>query len=171
MLKSYMKRLEEAGHNPNDIQPSDDHTHMYDEQVEQSIVIRMKDHTEYLGMFEYKKDNEQKIFKALVYGKFSKEFSVAHFPEFLNFYFSDLKPKLALQMLPGLPAYILFMMVRYTDHINNDAFVRSLIQGAISTIKKSIKKRGANDIEMNVMWLSNLLRFVYKNCLIFENVN
>ena len=74
---------------------------------------------------------------------------------------SDLKPKLALQMLPGLPAYILFMMVRYTDHINNDAFVRSLIQGAISTIKKSIKKRGANDIEMNVMWLSNLLRFVY----------
>ena len=72
MLKSYMKRLEEAGHNPNDIQPSDDHTHMYDEQVEQSIVIRMKDHTEYLGMFEYKKDNEQKIFKALVYGKFLK---------------------------------------------------------------------------------------------------
>ena len=94
---------------------------------------------------------------------------MAHFHGFLNFYFSDLKPKLALQMLPGLPAYILFMMVRYTDHINNDAFVRSLIQGAISTIKKSIKKRGANDIEMNVMWLSNLLRFVYKNCLFFEN--
>ena len=68
MLKSYMKRLEEAGHNPSDIQPCDDHSHMYDEQVEQSIVIRMKDHTEYLGMFEYKKDNEQKIFKALVYG-------------------------------------------------------------------------------------------------------
>ena len=85
MLKSYMKRLEEAGHNPNDIQPSDDHTHMYDEQVEQSIVIRMKDHTEYLGMFEYKKDNEQKIFKALVYGKFFKEFSVAHFCDFLFF--------------------------------------------------------------------------------------
>ena len=63
-------------------------------------------------------------------------------------------------MLPGLPAYILFMMVRYTDHINNDAWVRSLIQGAIATIKKSVKKRGANDIEMNVMWLSNLLRFL-----------
>ena len=63
-------------------------------------------------------------------------------------------------MLPGLPAYILFMMVRYTDHINNDGWVRSLIQGAIGTIKKSIKKRGANDIEMNVMWLSNLLRFL-----------
>ena len=163
MLKSYMKRLEEAGHNPNDIQPSDDHTHMYDEQVEQSIVIRMKDHTEYLGMFEYKKDNEQKIFKALVYGKFLKCL-VLHIS--MTFYFSDLKPKLALQMLPGLPAYILFMMVRYTDHINNDAFVRSLIQGAISTIKKSIKKRGANDIEMNVMWLSNLLRFVYNFNLI-----
>jgi hypothetical protein len=27
-------------------------------------------------------------------------------------------------MLPGLPAYILFMMIRYTDHINNDDAVR-----------------------------------------------
>ena len=69
MLKSYMKRLEEAGENPNEIHPVEDHGNMYDEQVEQSIVIRMKDHTEYLGMFEYKKDNEQRIFKALVYGK------------------------------------------------------------------------------------------------------
>ena len=64
-----MKRLEEAGENPNEIHPVEDHGNMYDEQVEQSIVIRMKDHTEYLGMFEYKKDNEQRIFKALVYGK------------------------------------------------------------------------------------------------------
>jgi myosin-5 len=51
-------------------------------------------------------------------------------------------------MLPGLPAYILFMMVRYTDHINNDTYVRSLIQGAINTIKKAVKKKGANDLDV-----------------------
>ena len=70
MLKTYMKRIEEAGGNPNDIPTNESDLGMYDGQVEQSIVIRMKDHTEYLGMFEYKKDNEQRIFKALVYGKF-----------------------------------------------------------------------------------------------------
>ena len=69
MLKTYMKRIEEAGGNPNDIPTNESDLGMYDGQVEQSIVIRMKDHTEYLGMFEYKKDNEQRIFKALVYGK------------------------------------------------------------------------------------------------------
>lgn len=33
---------------------------------------------------------------------------------------------MAAQMLPGLPAYIFFMMIRYTDHINNDDFVRQV---------------------------------------------
>ncbi len=65
MLKTYMKRLEESGENPNDMDQGNDN---YD-QVEQSIVIRMKDHAEYLGMFEYKKEMETKIFKALIYGK------------------------------------------------------------------------------------------------------
>ena len=66
-------------------------------------------------------------------------------------YFSDLKPKIALQMLPSLPAYLLFMMVRYTDHLNNDVMVRSLIQGAIATIKRAVKKKGANDIDVSVV--------------------
>ena len=51
-------------------------------------------------------------------------------------------------MLPGLPAYILFMMIRYTDYINNDESVRSLIQGAISLVKKVVKKKGMNDLEV-----------------------
>jgi len=136
MLKTYMKRLEESGENPREMDSANDSNY---EQVEQSIVIRMKDHDDFLGMLEYKKELEQKIFKALIY---------------------DLKPKMALQMLPSLPAYLLFMMVRYTDHLNNDVMVRSLIQGAIATIKRAVKKKGANDIDMKVMWLSNLLRFL-----------
>jgi len=136
MLKTYMKRLEDSGENPRDLDSVNETNY---EQVEQSIVIRMKDHDDFLGMLEYKKESEAKIFKALIY---------------------DLKPKMALQMLPSLPAYLLFMMVRYTDHLNNDVMVRSLIQGAIATIKRAVKKKGANDIDMKAMWLSNLLRFL-----------
>ena len=66
MLKTYMKRLEESGENPREMDSVNDSNY---EQVEQSIVIRMKDHDDYLGMFEYKKESEQKIFKALIYGK------------------------------------------------------------------------------------------------------
>jgi hypothetical protein len=31
-------------------------------------------------------------------------------------------------MLPGLPAYCLFMLIRYLDNINDDKNVRGLIQ-------------------------------------------
>jgi len=55
---------------------------------------------------------------------------------------------------PGLPAYVLFMMIRYTDHINNDDAVRSLIQGAISMIKKVVKKKGMNDLEVQLLFQS-----------------
>ena len=66
MLKTYMKRLEESGENPREMDSANDSNY---EQVEQSIVIRMKDHDDFLGMLEYKKELEQKIFKALIYGK------------------------------------------------------------------------------------------------------
>ena len=63
--------------------------------------------------------------------------------------FADLKPKVALQMLPGLPSYIMFMMIRYTDYISNEKYVRSLIQSAIFYVKKVIKKKGMNDLEVS----------------------
>ena len=62
-----MKRLEDSGENPREMESMVHENN--NEQVEQSIVIRMKDHDDYLGMFEYKKEAEQKIFKALIYGK------------------------------------------------------------------------------------------------------
>ena len=64
-------------------------------------------------------------------------------------------------MLPGLPAYVLFMMIRYTDYINDDVLVRSLIQGWISNVKKVVKKKGVNDIEVKTLWLSNMLRILH----------
>ena len=53
--------------------------------------------------------------------------------------FSDLKPKVAAGLLPGLPAYILFMCVRHTDYVNDDEKVRSLLTSTINGVKKVVK--------------------------------
>ena len=52
---------------------------------------------------------------------------------------TDLKPRLAAQQLPGLPAYILFMSIRHTDYLNDDEKVRSLLTSTINSIKKVVK--------------------------------
>ena len=52
---------------------------------------------------------------------------------------ADLKPKTAAGLIPGLPAYILFMCVRHTDYINDDDKVKSLLTSTINGIKKVVK--------------------------------
>ena len=101
MLKAYMKKMSDT----NIPIPDIDFSSPLEGAVEQGVVqselmpvIRKKD-SDYLGILEYRKEQEEQILKALIY---------------------DLKPKVALQMLPGLPAYILFMMIRYTDYVNNE---------------------------------------------------
>lgn len=71
--------------------------------------------------------------------------------------FADLKPRTAVTLLPGLPAYIVFMCIRYTDHINDEDKVRSLLSAFTNTVKKVIRKR-KEDFETIVLWLSNTLR-------------
>jgi len=104
------------------------------------LPVILKKEAEYLGMLEYSKDQEEKLLKSII---------------------TDLKPRVASQMLPGMPAYIVFMLIRHLDHINDDKNVRSLIQGGISHIKKTIKKRGQTDIELKTLWLSNTLRLLH----------
>jgi len=49
---------------------------------------------------------------------------------------------MVLQYTPAcLPAYILFMCMRHTDHMNDDEKVRSLLACAINSIKKVVKVR------------------------------
>jgi len=38
-----------------------------------------------------------------------------------------------------LPAYVLFMCMRHTDHMNDDEKVRSLLACSINNVKKVIK--------------------------------
>ncbi|XP_048829296.1 unconventional myosin-Va-like isoform X2 [Brienomyrus brachyistius] len=95
---------------------------------------------DFQGMLEYKKEDEVKLVKNLVL---------------------DLKPRgVAVNVIPGLPAYILFMCLRHSDYINDDQKVRSLLTSTISSIKKILKKRG-DDFETISFWLSNTCRFLH----------
>ena len=47
-----------------------------------------------------------------------------------------MKPRLAAKYIPGLPAYILFMCIRYIDFVDDEAHVA----GFLSAVTKKIKK-------------------------------
>ncbi|XP_071452238.1 unconventional myosin-Va isoform X1 [Hetaerina americana] len=104
-----------------------------------SLPVVRKMEREYMGMFEYRQQDEAIIMRHLII---------------------DLKPKLALTLLPGLPAYILFMCIRHTDFINDDDKVRSLLTTTINSIKRIIKKRH-DDFDTTVLWLTNTLRLLH----------
>lgn len=53
---------------------------------------------------------------------------------------SELKPRgVAVNLIPGLPAYILFMCLRHADYVNDDQKVRTLLTSTINSIKKILK--------------------------------
>uniref|UniRef100_A0A4W6D3B5 Myosin VC n=1 Tax=Lates calcarifer TaxID=8187 RepID=A0A4W6D3B5_LATCA len=54
----------------------------------------------------------------------------------------DLRPKgVVVNMIPGLPAYILFMCVRHADYLNDEVKLKSLMNAIISAVKKVIMVR------------------------------
>uniref|UniRef100_A0A6P7H7L6 Unconventional myosin-Va-like n=1 Tax=Diabrotica virgifera virgifera TaxID=50390 RepID=A0A6P7H7L6_DIAVI len=72
----------------------------------------------------------------------------------------DIKPRTAVTLLPGLPAYIIFMCIRYTDYVNDEEKVKTLLSAFTNTLKKVIKKR-VGDFETTVLWLANILRLIH----------
>ncbi|CAK6961537.1 unconventional myosin-Va-like [Scomber scombrus] len=97
---------------------------------------------EYQGMLEYREGDESRLLKNLVI---------------------DLKSRgVAVSLIPGLPAYIIFMCLRYADSVNDDQRVSTLLNSTISSIKGVIKRRG-NDFEVVSFWLANTCRLL--NCL------
>ncbi|XP_042231898.1 unconventional myosin-Va-like isoform X3 [Homarus americanus] len=147
-LRAYAKKLKEAGGSgskrssaqgsPYGGDPPDlldvNATH----EGEVMPVIRKKER-DYMGMFEYDRREEMQIIRVLIY---------------------ELKPRVAVTFLPGLPAYILFMCIRHTDHINDDEKVRSLLNNIVNGVKRVIKKRH-EDLDSTVLWLSNVLRLLH----------
>ncbi|XP_027696656.1 unconventional myosin-Vc isoform X1 [Vombatus ursinus] len=97
---------------------------------------------EYIGMMEYKKEDEAKLVQNLIL---------------------DLKPRgVVVNMIPGLPAHILFMCVRYADSLNDVSMLKSFMNITINGIKQVIKEH-YEDFEMLSFWLSNTCHFL--NCL------
>ncbi|XP_072004307.1 unconventional myosin-Vc isoform X1 [Engystomops pustulosus] len=97
---------------------------------------------DYLGMLEFSQEDEIKLIGNLVL---------------------DIKPRgVVVNMIPGLPAHILFMCVRYTDYINDADRIKSLMNASINGIKQVIKEHD-DDFEMLSFWLSNIHHFL--NCL------
>uniref|UniRef100_A0AAQ5YCS6 Myosin VC n=1 Tax=Amphiprion ocellaris TaxID=80972 RepID=A0AAQ5YCS6_AMPOC len=75
----------------------------------------------------------------------------------------DLKPKgVVVNMIPGLPAYILFMCVRHADYLNDEMKLKSLMNAIIGGIKKVIMSYH-KDFELLSFWLSNTYQLL--NCL------
>lgn len=53
---------------------------------------------------------------------------------------ADLKPRgVVVNMIPGLPAHILFMCVRYADYLNDADMLKSFMNATIDGIKQVVK--------------------------------
>ncbi|XP_056134161.1 unconventional myosin-Va [Lampris incognitus] len=135
-LKVYSKRIGEMGAAQTEGQTSPGQ--LVDEPIRPvNIPRREKD---FQGMLEYKREDELRLVKNLIL---------------------ELKPRgVAVNLIPGLPAYILFMCLRHADYVNDDQKVRTLLTSIINTIKKILKKRG-DDFETVSFWLSNTCRFLH----------
>jgi myosin V len=96
-------------------------------------------HGEWMGIFEWRLNDVDEIVKRLV---------------------TNLKPRLAVTFVPGLPAYILFMCIRYADMINDDDRVRTLFNVFVQGVKKLIKKR-TEDLDYIVLWMTNICRLLH----------
>ncbi|XP_030388121.1 unconventional myosin-Va isoform X2 [Scaptodrosophila lebanonensis] len=66
---------------------------------------------------------------------------------------SNLTPRTVVGLLPGFPAYLIFMCIRYTDLTNADDDVRELLSKFVMQIKKM--HRTPHPIEYRVIWLVN----------------
>lgn len=61
----------------------------------------------------------------------------------------ELKPKgVVVNMIPGLPAYILFMCIRHADYLKDEAKLTSLMNAVIDGVKKVISV----SLELRLFW-------------------
>ncbi|XP_029289703.1 LOW QUALITY PROTEIN: unconventional myosin-Vc [Cottoperca gobio] len=97
---------------------------------------------DYLGMLEYKREDESRLIQNIIL---------------------DLKPKgVVVNLIPSLPAYILFMCVRHADYLNDEVKLKSLMNAIISAVKKVIMSH-LKDFDLLSFWLSNMYQLL--NCL------
>ncbi|XP_056273208.1 unconventional myosin-Vc isoform X2 [Pseudoliparis swirei] len=97
---------------------------------------------DYLGMLEYRREDESRLIQNIIL---------------------DLKPiGVVVNVIPGLPAYILFMCVRHADYLNDEVRLKSLMTEIIGAVKNVILSN-KDDFELLSFWLSNMYQLL--NCL------
>uniref|UniRef100_A0A673MR28 Unconventional myosin-Va n=1 Tax=Sinocyclocheilus rhinocerous TaxID=307959 RepID=A0A673MR28_9TELE len=133
-LKIYMKKFGEAEGVHIEQSPPEN---MVGESGRTVSIVRKE--RDFQGMLEYRREDESKLFKILI---------------------TELKPRgVAVNLVPGLPAYILFMCLRHADYADDDQRVSTLLNSSINTIKNVLKKHG--DFETISFWLANTCRFLH----------
>ncbi|RVE53162.1 hypothetical protein evm_002259 [Chilo suppressalis] len=138
-IRLLVNKLREVGvEDVNDILENTDTVVAVNSSLPLEVAVTRKKEREYLGMFEYRRQDEPAIIKKLI---------------------TDLKPKIAITLLPGLPAYILFMMLRHTDHVDDEPKMHQLMKAVRIAVKKTVKKR-SDSVEYNALWLANMLRLL-----------
>ncbi|XP_061679061.1 unconventional myosin-Va-like [Syngnathoides biaculeatus] len=131
-LQLYMKRVEE-------FEAHERKTSIGKNYLGKAASIPRKER-EYQGMLEYKEGEESRLVECLVL---------------------DLKARgVAVRFLPGLPAYIIFMCLRYADRLNDDQRANTLLNSVLYSIKGVIKRRG-KDFDVSSFWLSNTCRLLH----------
>uniref|UniRef100_A0A3B3DML6 Myosin VAb n=2 Tax=Oryzias melastigma TaxID=30732 RepID=A0A3B3DML6_ORYME len=130
-LKIYMKKVE-------DFEASLQQSSVTNDAVRVVSITRKE--KEYQGMLEYKEGDLSRLLKCLII---------------------DLKPRgVAVSFTPGLPAYVIFMCLRYADNISDDRRVSALLNSTISSIKGVVKRKG-EDFEVTSFWLANTCRLMH----------
>uniref|UniRef100_H2ZQ85 Myosin motor domain-containing protein n=1 Tax=Ciona savignyi TaxID=51511 RepID=H2ZQ85_CIOSA len=110
--------------------------------IQSHPVLRHKDSTDggALGMLQYKAGDEGKVMQTIIL---------------------DFKPRgVAVNMIPGLPAYLLFKLLRFADYSNDDKMIKQLLQQIISGIKK-VEKKHDKEFEYMSFWMANTCRFLH----------
>ncbi|CAG2208610.1 MYO5 [Mytilus edulis] len=69
--------------------------------------------------------------------------NVAHVKHRKGITWAYLKPRVAVGLLPGLPAYVLFMCVRHTDYVNDDLKIPAVLE------HEAIAGLTASNLQMN----------------------
>ncbi|KAM4553693.1 unconventional myosin-Va-like isoform 1-T1 [Fundulus diaphanus] len=133
-LKLYMKKVEDLAASTHQISSSS----VTSTPVRPVHITRKE--KEFQGMLEFKEGDTGRLLKNLVL---------------------DLKPRgVAVSFTPGLPAFIIFMCLRYADNMNDDRRLSTLLNSTISSIKGVIKRKG-NDFEVVCFWLANTCRLMH----------
>ncbi|XP_077462871.1 unconventional myosin-Va [Stigmatopora argus] len=90
-----------------------------------------------VGLLECRRRDESKLIKNLI---------------------TDVRADVAVTLLPGLAANVVFLCVRQAERRDDQSGALSLCRAAVASMKTALKKHN-NDLDMTALWLKNISLF------------